>query len=250
MRSISDPAKAPSLGPGIRIAGATILSAVIACLTGTIPCLAGLAAGLIVIAAAWHGTTILLRRLAAVNIFIAFMWLLVPWSTPGPAIWNFGPLAISSTGIALCLAITLKANAIMLIFTGLLARLSLSQLAGGLASLHFPDKLAWLLLLMERNVHLLGREWRTLTEAASLRGFSARTGRHGYTTLAAMLAILFVKAQERSQKLQEALLLAGFNGSLPFRAPLRPGLAAISFLLLVTAASIALLCLNHACPAA
>lgn len=173
------------------------------------------------------------------------MWLAVPWTAPGPAIWRWGWLGLSKEGIDLCVLITLKANAILAVFIALVATMPLSSFAQGLAGLHCPAKLVWMLLLMERNVHLLKREWRQLVGAARLRCFVPRATLASYKTMAAMLALLLVRADARGRKLREAMLLAGFDGRLPAFANSRPGVADGIFLLLLVCCCAGLAWLNH-----
>lgn len=207
-------------------------------------CAAALLTGLLMLITSFPPGRIL-RRFAAINGFVLFMWLLVPWTTPGESIWSWHGLAITSQGIRLCALLTLKANAILAVFLAMLWQTSALDLARALASLHCPDKLIWILLLMERNIHLLLREWKRMIEAAKLRGFTARASRRGYGTIAALLGLLFIHAHERGQKLNEALLLAGFNGKLPFGSSLRFSFAEAVFCLFVIAISALLLLIGH-----
>ena len=219
----------------MKLAGACILSCVFACLTTLPAAFLALAIGFCLLClsrASWRSVW---PRLAAANLFVLFMWLVVPLTSPGPPIWQWGFFAISATGLWLCLLLTLKANAILAVFLALVAPMSLTVLARALCGLRCPERLAWLLLLLERNVHILGREWRTLRAAASLRAFEPASGMRAYRTYGAMLAQLLLRAHDRGQRLHEAMLLAGFNGRLPWSAPLRRIGADIIFGLLVIA---------------
>ena len=54
------------------------------------------------------------RRVVAMDLFIIFMLILLPFTTPGDALINIGPLQATQQGLLLALAIGLKANAIIL----------------------------------------------------------------------------------------------------------------------------------------
>lgn len=151
----------------------------------------------------------------AVNAFVLFIWLIVPFTTSGRPLLEWGLLAPTAAGVSLCILVTLKANAILFVFMALIAPMPLSTFARSLAFLRCPERLVWLLLLMERNVHLLKREWRIIGDAAKLRAFAPRFNRRTYMTFGAMLAQLLLRAFDRGQRLREALLLAGFTGRLP-----------------------------------
>ena len=62
-----------------------------------------------------------LRRLAVVNVFIAFLWLTVPLTSGGEAIAAWGPLEVSRAGVLLTLLVTVKSNAIVMTFLALVA---------------------------------------------------------------------------------------------------------------------------------
>lgn len=196
---------------------AACLCSLIACLNSLAACAASLILGLVMLALAHPPLAALAARFGAVNFFILFMWLIVPWTTPGQNVCHFGFMSITNEGVLLCLLATLKANAILAIFVALLFRLSMADIASALHSLRCPEKLVWLFLLMERNVALLREEWRKLAEAVKLRGFTPATSMRTYRTIAAMLALLLIGAHARGERMREALLLRGFNGSLPFR---------------------------------
>lgn len=195
------------------------LCTIVACLSSVAACAASLLMGAALLAWARPAMPAFAARFGAVNFFILFMWLLVPWTTPGTALWQFGPLTATRQGVMLCVIITLKANAILAIFIGLLFHASMTQLAAALHSLRCPEKLVWLFLLMDHNVALLRQEWRHLTDSAKLRGFAARTSLHSYRTMAAMLALLLIAAYDRGQRLHEAILLRGSDWRIPFACP-------------------------------
>lgn len=234
----------PATSPAILLAGATILSVVTACLHSLLASLAALFCSLLLLALAKPAK--ILQPLLTVNLFILFMWLVVPWTTPGEILWQWRWLRITYEGVLLCSLLTLKANAILFVFLALVAPMPLPQLSAGLARLHMPKKLVLLLMLMERNIYLLKRQWQVLTEAASLAAFVPATNLRSYSALGAMLAMLFVSASDRGKKLHEAMLLAGFTGELPFRetGPLLTAKACL-FLLPVVLACGLLVCLDY-----
>lgn len=88
-------------------------------------------------------------------------------------------------------------------------------LGNGLHRLGIPAKLVWLLLLMDRNIEILKREWRQLAASVKLRGFTPGNNLHTWKTYGAMLGLFLVKAYEQSERTREAMLLRGFTGKLP-----------------------------------
>lgn len=238
-------AKSRHLAPGTALAGATCLSVIVACLQNPAACIAALGVGILLLIISKAFDRALFARFAAVNFFVLFLWLFTPWATPGTIIWRWHWIAVSKEGLHLCLIVTLKANAIVAIFSALVAPLSISALARGLASLRCPARLAWLLLLMEPNIHILKREWRNLTAAAKLRAFRPRSSMAAYRTMASMLALWLARAQIRAGKLREAMLLAAFTGELQFQVRWRPQTREIPFYLFIFIAGAVLIYINY-----
>lgn len=220
-----------------RLLAAALLCIAIACLENTGACALALCLGAVALALSpppdfWP-------RFKAVNIFILLMWLIVPWTTPGEAAWQAGFFAASRRGLELCMLASLKANAILAIFSVFLANMNMMDMGRALAGLRCPPHLAWLFLLMDRNVHMLRRQWRKLRDAARLRAFVPRTSLRAYAVIAALLGGLLLRAHERGHRLNDALLLRGFNGRIPFACPAF-NRADYSLLLLACAAAAAL----------
>lgn len=159
-----------------------------------------------------------LTRLQAPFVFLFFMCAFLPFTIPGPVVWEWGILSLSSTGIWSGILIFLKCAALIATFTALLAPLSLAALASALHWLHCPAPLSGIFLLMDMNVHIITREWKSLKTATLLRGFKASTSMHTYRTFAAMLALLIIRANNRARRCWEGMLLKGFSGDFPVRA--------------------------------
>ena len=152
------------------------------------------------------------KRLAVINIFIVFLWLTVPLSMDGDPIAVWGPFHVSKDGVLLTLLVTLKCNAIALIFLALVATMDSSTLGYALERIHFPSKLVFLLLFTYRYIHVIDNEWKKLYAAAKLRGFEPKTNLRTYSVLANMLGMVFVRSFERSLRVYEAMQLRGFCG--------------------------------------
>lgn len=193
---------------------ALALVVVLACLSSVKAALAGLVLSLVL--ALWAGLDVAetKRRILAVNAFVLFLWLTVPWSVPGESVFALGPLDVTREGIWLSLVVSLKCEAIVLAFLALLGRVSLPDLGYALNALRFPNRLTLLLLFTWRYVHVLESEWQTLLTAARLRGFVPQTSLRTYKTYANLLGMLLVRALDRSRRVWEAMSLRGFDGQL------------------------------------
>jgi len=198
--------------PRAKLAAAAALSCILAASpTPAAPALA-LLSGLGL--AAWAGLPLgaLARRLLTVNVFVAFLWLFLPFSTPGEAVWRLGPLAATDRGLALCLLISLKTNAIMLHFLALIATSDAASLGQAMHRLRVPEKLVFLFLFTYRFINVIHGEHQRLMTAARLRGFVPRTSLHTYRTLASLLALVLLSAMRRAEMTRRAMLLRCFAG--------------------------------------
>jgi len=153
------------------------------------------------------------RRLLTVNGFVAFLWLFLPFSTPGETVVRLGPLCATDQGLRLALLITLKTNAIMLAFLALVATSDAASLGQAMHRLRVPAKLVFLFLFTYRFIHVIAAEQQRLQTAARLRGFKPRTNMHTYRTLASLMAMVLVGAMRRAEMTRRAMLLRGFKGS-------------------------------------
>ena len=100
-----------------------------------------------------------LRRLAVVNVFIAFLWLTVPLTSGGDVIAAWGPLEVSRAGVLLTLLVTIKSNAIVMTFLALVATMDSPTIGYALERLRFPSKLVFLFLFTYRYLHVIADEW-------------------------------------------------------------------------------------------
>ena len=155
---------------------------------------------------------LMLRRLALANLFIAFLWLTVPWSVPGTVVMALGPVTITQEGLLLALMVSIKCNAILLSFLALASGLSLSAIGCALERLGAPVKLVYLFLFTCRYIHVIRGEWQKLQTATALRGFIPRTNLHSYRTIANILGLTVINSIDRSARIYEAMLLRGFDG--------------------------------------
>lgn len=173
-----------------------------------------------------------LRRLAVVNVFIAFLWLTVPLTSGGDVIAAWGPLEVSRAGVLLTLLVTIKSNAIVMTFLALVATMDSPTIGYALERLRFPSKLVFLFLFTYRYLHVIADEWHKLHGAARLRGFAPKTNMHTYRTFSNMLGMVFVHSFDRSVRVYEAMILRGFSGRFQsvtaFRATSRDAVFAVA----------------------
>ena len=199
------------LDPRLRIIVSFLLSILIALSTRSSVQIAGIVTGILAVTAARLPVGGLCRRLAAVNVFILLLWLLVPFSYHGTELWRTGPLVASYEGVHYTLAITLKCNAIMLISIALMGTIDMVSFAHALRHLRVPEKLVFILTLMTRYIRVLGREYRRLANAMKIRCFRPHTNLFSYRTYGYLVGMLLVKSFDRSERILNAMRCRGFQ---------------------------------------
>jgi cobalt/nickel transport system permease protein len=153
-----------------------------------------------------------LIRLAIVNSFILFLWLFLPFTTPGETIYTLGPLSVQREGIHHALLITLKSNSIILMVLALLGTSQIFTLVHALSHLLVPDKLVHLFFFCFRYIHVIHEEYHRLMNAMRIRGFRPRTDMHTYRSYAYLVGMLLVRSFDRSQRVLQAMKCRGFKG--------------------------------------
>ncbi len=185
----------------------------------------------------WPPWRLLLKRLAAANGFLLFLLLTLPWTIAGENVFTLGFLNFSREGITLTALVTLKCNAIALVFITLTAGMDIPLVGYALEQLRLPRKLVFLFLFTCRYIHLIGEEWKKLQTATALRGFIPRTSLHTYKTVGSMLGLTIMNSVERSRKIYEAMLMRGFVGQFftltEFRAQTRDIVFVLFFFLIL-----------------
>ncbi len=154
----------------------------------------------------------LLRRLLHVNVFMGLLFLTLPITTPGDIVLECGRLAFSREGFAFAFAVTLKANAIILVFTALLGTVELSALGHALQHLRVPERLIHLLLFTLRYLDVIHHAYADLLRAMKARGFRPRMNLHTYRSYGSLVAMLLVRGLERAERVMAAMKCRGFKG--------------------------------------
>lgn len=202
--------------PRAKAIAAFALALCMAPLTHVYTAAAALTLSVALVAVAQLPVAMVARRLTYINIFTAFLWLTLPFTTPAlqatDVLANLGPLTMSVQGITAATLITLKSNAIILALMALAATSGITEIGHAMASVGVPDKFAMLLLFTWRYLHVIADEYAKLLRAATMRGFVPTTSRHTYATYANLIAMVLVRSYDRSARVQQAMALRGFHG--------------------------------------
>ena len=198
--------------PRVKIIGTAALCLVIAPCQNFGTALTGLLIAVLLVITARLAPPLLIRRMLIVNGFNLLLLFMLPLTYGGQSVINFAGIEFSRPGFFLAILITIKANAIILIFISLLATSTVARLGHGLQELRLSPRLCMLLLLTYRYLSVINQEYLRLRRAAKLRCFSPGTNLHTYKTYGHLLGMLLVKSWNRAGRVQQAMELRGFSG--------------------------------------
>jgi cobalt/nickel transport system permease protein len=157
----------------------------------------------------------ILFRLVALNVFMMFVVLLLPWSVPGRTLVGFGAWSYSIEGFVWAAQIVMRSHAIVLALTALIGGMEPVTFGHALAHLRVPAKLIQLFQFTVRYVAVLEREYSHLRRAMAMRAFEPRLNLHTLRSLGNLVGMLLVRALDRSERINEAMKCRGFTGIYP-----------------------------------
>ncbi len=201
-----------SLDPRVKIIVAIFFSVVVAVSSNFASLLPALALSLFLIILGKLSFKKVLYRLLLVNRLILFLWLFLPFTYKGEALFKIGPLVGTAEGVLYASQITVKCNAILLAMIALLSTTSVFTLGHAMGQLCFPDKIIHLFLFTYRYIHVISQEYYRLINAMKMRGFIPRTNLHTYRSYAYLVGMLLVRSYDRAERIHKAMICRGFNG--------------------------------------
>jgi len=201
-----------NLDPRVKIIVAILYSIVVAVSSNFSALLSALGVSVFLIVLSKLSIRKVLYRLLLVNGMIIFLWLFLPFTYKGEALFNIGPLAGTTEGVLYASQITVKCNAILLAMVALLSTTTIFTLGHAMGQLYFPDKIVHLFLFTYRYIHVIFQEYKRLTNAMRIRGFIPGTNLHTYRSYAYLVGMLLVRSYDRSEMIHKAMLCRGFHG--------------------------------------
>ena len=198
--------------PRIKMLFAVLFSIIIA-ITHKLPvAVCGLGLAVILILIARLNMKHLFARVIVANIFIVFLWLILPFSMPGKTVFEILGMSASYEGILYTMLITVKCNAIVLLNIALLSTSSISDLVHALRHFRIPDKLIHIFFFLFRYANVMVGEYDVLQRTLKVRGFKPKTSVHTYRTYGAVIGTLLVRGHDRSEQIHRAMVCRGFKG--------------------------------------
>jgi len=202
------------IDPRYKVVAAVVFSMVVAVSYRFPTLLAALFAAALLTLAAHLDLKAVGRRLLVVIGFLILLWVLLPVTFKGDVLARIGPLTVTRPGVVMAAQISLKSIAILLAFIALITTMNFSTLGHALDRLHLSGKFVHLLLMTYRYIFVIEQEYQRMVRAAKIRGFRPGTNLHTYRTFAYFVAMLFVRAASRADRVYRAMRCRGFNGRL------------------------------------
>jgi len=162
-----------------------------------------------------------LRRLAALDAFMAVVLLTLPFSIAGTAFLTLGPLSASWEGLFRAIEIVLKANAVVLTVLALAGTLEVVTVGHALAALGAPRKLVHLFLLTVRYIGALRDQYAQLRDAMRVRAFRLTASWHAWRSLGWLFGMVMVRSAERADRVLMAMKCRGYRGEMHVVAEMR-----------------------------
>ena len=159
-----------------------------------------------------------LKRMMAMDSFIIFILILLPFTVPGEPFVTLWGFEASKEGLWKAIAIALKANAVILMLMVLVGTMEAATLGHALHALRVPASLVHLLLFTVRYIEVLHEEYSRLRLAMKARGFQPSNRLHTYRSFGYLIGMMLVRALERSERILDAMKCRGFTGTIPLLA--------------------------------
>lgn len=153
-----------------------------------------------------------LRRVIAMDMFMIFLIVMLPFTTPGEALFSVAGFPASKEGFIHALKIALKANAVVFCLLALVGTMSATTLGHAMAHLRVPDKLVHLLLFTVRYLDVIGQEYKRMRRAMQARAFVMQANLHTWRSVGYLVGMLLVHSLERSERIMDAMKCRGYKG--------------------------------------
>lgn len=154
----------------------------------------------------------ILLRAGKLNMFLAFLFIILPFSHSGGDGFNMFGLFYAYSGLIHALVIILKANIVMLFFTVFVSFYEPVEIGKALKKLWIPEKLIVLFLFTVRYIETIHLEYHRLRDAMAVRGFNPVLSTYTLKVFAVLIGQMLVRSLDRSERVLEAMKCRGFNG--------------------------------------
>ncbi len=175
----------------------------------------------------------LLTRLLAVLPFVVVVALFLPFMHPGGPRYDLGIFTVSRDGLLLLWGVAAKALISIACLILLSSTTPFGDLMHGLERLRVPRFFTTVSAFMYRYIFIIVDEAERMKRARDSRNFHGRWIWQA-KTIGYMVASLFLRSQERAERVYQAMSARGFDGTFPRWSEPRMRAADWVFMLLVT----------------
>lgn len=156
----------------------------------------------------------LVKRVALEASFVGVVLLGTLFHGGGTVLWQWGFFTITSQGLIILGSVSLKALLSLIMLNILTLTTSVSDLLQGLAWLRTPPLLVAIMASMYRYLAVLITEFSTMRRAALARNLLARP-QGQRQVIGNMMGSLFIRSYERGDRVYQAMVARGYQGTLP-----------------------------------
>jgi len=159
-------------------------------------------------------TSYLLTRVLVVLPFLLVVAVFVPFMHEGGPTFDLGLFSVSRDGLLVLWNVTVKAIISVVCLIILSSTTPFSDLMRGFERLHVPHFFTTVAAFMYRYVFIIVDEAERMKRARDSRNFRARWLWHA-RVIGYMIASLFMRSQERAERVYQAMSARGFDGTYP-----------------------------------
>jgi cobalt/nickel transport system permease protein len=165
---------------------------------------------------------VLLRRVAIEMVFITVVLIGTLFRGGGDVLWQWGWLQITTIGLMILGSVTVKALLCLLMMNLLVLTTPISALLNAFAAIGTPPLLVAIMASMYRYIGVLAEEFQTMQRAAASRNLIGNPQRQRLI-VGNMIGCLFIRTYERGDRVHQAMLSRGYNGSPPIPVSVQNG---------------------------
>jgi len=157
---------------------------------------------------------VLVKRVALEAGFVGVVLLGTLFHGGGTVLWQWGFVTVTSQGLIILGSVSFKALLSLFMLNLLTLTTSVSDLLQGLTWLKTPPLLVAIMASMYRYISVVVTEFNTMRRAALSRNLMARP-QGQRQVIGKMMGSLFIRSYERGDRIYQAMLSRGYQGTIP-----------------------------------
>ena len=150
-------------------------------------------------------------------IFLLALFLFLPISSGGNALYDFKYFKIYFDGLYLSFLIFFKAIAIITLLMTMLGTSSFNDSVKSLLALKIPAKLVNLILFTYRYIFVYLETLRKMRISLTLRGYRNKNSIMSLKSTAGLIGSILVRSFDQTDRIYKAMLLRGFEQEIPVK---------------------------------